>query len=560
MTTAEWVAVGCGLGALALSAYQHLRARRLRAKPRAPEPPAVSPTAAATVETLLVSTTSRRRRKRTPSTPLTDLRSAVAARHEAQEFVRDAVHLTAQLEDIRDACGAAEVVLWRFDEAKGSLTPAAWSTQGAERPQHFDQEAWSDLTRWAAEGGLVVLDADEGATPPTFAAAPVLDETLLVGVLTVANHDRLIISRQKVKQWLPRYAAQVVRLLALSEGRREYARQMRQSRALLAAVHKIQTHKAPDALAAAVCETALEVSSATSAALVRWRPDKQKGSVACTTEGFRPPPYPIDPETLVSNACRDGMVLFIDDASRVDAKVSLMSDGDAGWRSGSVGIVPLMRADRVMGGIVVASTELGHMTQDEVDNLGLLAAVSAGPLEMAWEIDEVSKRASTDALTGLVNRRAFDEHLKRLLNETDRFGQPLALILGDIDHFKRINDTWGHEAGDEVLRQVAAKLSDGKRNVDVIARYGGEEIAILLPQTSVGGAADMADRLRHGVASRPVKFKGEEIPVTVSFGVASYPDAVPTRDGLFRAADRALYEAKHAGRNCVKSVVISTSQ
>jgi two-component system cell cycle response regulator len=156
-----------------------------------------------------------------------------------------------------------------------------------------------------------------------------------------------------------------------------------------------------------------------------------------------------------------------------------------------------------------------------------------------------------------VNRRAFDEHLKRLLNETDRFGQPLALILADIDHFKNINDTWGHEAGDEVLRRVAKKLTEGVRNVDVIARYGGEEIAILLPQTSVVGAADLADRLRHAVGAKPVKFKGEEIAVTVSFGVASYPDAVPTRDGLFRAADRALYEAKHAGRNCVRSVPVS---
>ncbi|MDE3052912.1 MAG: GGDEF domain-containing protein, partial [Gemmatimonadota bacterium] len=194
---------------------------------------------------------------------------------------------------------------------------------------------------------------------------------------------------------------------------------------------------------------------------------------------------------------------------------------------------------------------------DEVRNLSVMGAVAASSLEIVWEIDEVTKRASTDALTGLVNRRAFDEHLKRLLNETDRFGQPLALILADIDHFKRINDTWGHEAGDEVLRRVAKKLTEGVRNVDVCARYGGEEIAILLPQTSVVGAADLADRLRHAVGAKPIKFKGEEIPVTLSFGVASYPDAVALREGLFRAADRSLYEAKEAGRNCVRAVGIS---
>ncbi|HEY5220233.1 MAG TPA: GGDEF domain-containing protein, partial [Gemmatimonadaceae bacterium] len=195
----------------------------------------------------------------------------------------------------------------------------------------------------------------------------------------------------------------------------------------------------------------------------------------------------------------------------------------------------------------------------EVHNLSLLGAMACASLEIAWEIDAVTKRASTDGLTGLVNRRAFDEHLKRLLNETERFGQPLALLLADIDHFKKINDTWGHEAGDEVLRRVARKLTEGVRTVDVCARYGGEEIAILLPQTALAGATDLADRLRHAVGATPVKFKGEEIAVTVSLGVASYPDSVRQRDGLFRAADRALYEAKRAGRNCVKAVAVENS-
>jgi diguanylate cyclase (GGDEF)-like protein len=557
MTTAEWIALSSGVGALALSVSQYLRARRPR-RSGAP-PPHVAPVTGTSVETLLESN-ARRRRQKMPSGPMTDLRSSVEATNDAQEMLRDAAHITQQLMDIRDGCGAIEVVLWRWEESRDALIPTAWSTPDAERPQFFNLQEWGALARWAAEGGLVVLDPGENASPPTFAAAPMLDDALLVGVLTIAHPDGLTISRQKAKQWLPRYAGQVVRLLSLSEGRREFARQMRQSRALLAAVQEIQTHKTLEALTASICETALQVSSATSAALVRWRADKEKGSVQYTTRGFRPPPFPLDPETLVYNACRDGMLMFIDDTSRVERTVSLMSQADGGWREGAVGIVPLSRGEHMIGAIVVACTEPGHITQDEVNNLAALGAVSVGPLEMAWDLEEVNKRASTDGLTGLVNRRAFDEHLKRLLNETDRFGQPLALILGDIDHFKRTNDTWGHEAGDEVLRQVAAKLREGVRTVDVIARYGGEEIAILLPQTSMAGAADLADRLRHAVGAKPVKFKGEEIPVTLSFGVASYPEAVAARDGLFRAADRALYEAKRAGRNCVKFVEVSPSQ
>ncbi len=557
MTTAEWVAVSSGAVALALSVYQYLRARRpARRAPRSVE---IAPIAASNVDSLLAST-ARRRRLLTPSTPLSDLRSSVDATHEAREVVRDAAHLIEQLGDISDGCGAAEAVFWRWDEARDSLAPAAWSTPGADRPQHFDLAEWGPLARWAAEGALVVLDAGESVSPPHFAAAPVIDDTLLIGVLTVANEGGLLLSRQKAKEWLPRYAAQVVRLVSLSEGRREFARHMRQSRALLAAVQRIQTQKTLELLAASICETALQVSSATSAALVRWRADVQKGWVSYTTPGFRASPFQIDAETLVFKACQDDMVQFMDDTSPTDRRVSLMSNGDDGWRGGAIGIVPLKRGRDVLGAIVVASTEAGHITQDEVDNLGALGAVSIGPLEMAWEFDAANKRASTDGLTGLANRRAFDEHLKRLLDATDRFGQPLALILGDIDHFKRINDTWGHEAGDDVLRHVASRLAEGVRTVDVIARYGGEEIAILLPQTSVVGAADLADRLRHAVEAQPVKFKGEEIPVTASFGVASYPDAVPARDGLFRAADRALYQAKRAGRNCVKSVAVSTDK
>ncbi len=555
MTTAEWVAVGSGAVALVLSVYQFRRARRPARTSRSVD---VAPGAAANID-LLLSTTARRRRLLTPSTSLAALRTADAT-SEAQEQVRDAAHVIEQLTDIRDGCGAAEAVFWRWDEARDLLTPAAWSTPGVDRPQHFDVAVWGPLARWAAEGNIVVLDPGENTAPPRFAAAPVIDDPLLIGVLTVANEGGLLLSRQKAKDWLPRYAAQVVRLVAVSEDRREFARHMRQNRALLNAVQRIQNQKTLDLLAASICETALQVSSAASAALIRWRADARRGWLIHCMGEFRQARGEIDKDTLVFNACESGMVQILEDTSPMGRDVSLILKGDTGWRGGALGIIPLNRGQDVLGAIVVASTEPGHITQDEVDNLKGLAAFALGPLEMAWEIDAVNKRASTDGLTGLVNRRAFDEHFKRLLNETDRFGQPLALILGDIDHFKRINDTWGHEAGDEVLRQVAKRMGECVRTVDVFARYGGEEFAILLPQTSVLGATDLADRLRHAVGAWPVKFKGEEISVTASFGVASYPDAVPARDGLFRAADRALYAAKQSGRNCVRSSDVSAGQ
>jgi diguanylate cyclase (GGDEF)-like protein len=145
-----------------------------------------------------------------------------------------------------------------------------------------------------------------------------------------------------------------------------------------------------------------------------------------------------------------------------------------------------------------------------------------------------------------------------VLAETDRFGGTSSLILVDIDHFKQVNDTYGHEAGDAVLRQVAKTLGDGVRAVDICARFGGEEIAILLPQTPVIGATELAERLRRSIADRPVNHEGTAIRVSASFGIAGYPETVPHGDWLFPAADKALYNAKADGRNCVKSLVATT--
>jgi diguanylate cyclase (GGDEF)-like protein len=217
-------------------------------------------------------------------------------------------------------------------------------------------------------------------------------------------------------------------------------------------------------------------------------------------------------------------------------------------------VLPIRTGDQVIGAIIIEGKEPGDVAQHESRNLGLLAAVGRGPLESVWEIEEVSRRARTDALTGLANRRHFDEQLRRVVSETDRFGGTCSLILADLDHFKNVNDQHGHEAGDAVLKHASQVLTDAIRTVDLCARYGGEEIAILLPQTSQEGAVELADRLRQTLESRPAAHDGASISVTASFGVSTYPQPVPYGDWLVLGADKALYEAKAAGRNCVKVI------
>jgi diguanylate cyclase (GGDEF)-like protein len=220
---------------------------------------------------------------------------------------------------------------------------------------------------------------------------------------------------------------------------------------------------------------------------------------------------------------------------------------------GAVAIMPLIKDGRVVGAVVLESEEVGGLTLDDVRPLAVLGAVVAGSLEMAWSYQEVDRRARTDALTGLYIRMHFAVELERRLVEADRRNQPLSLVLVDIDHFKKVNDTWGHDAGDVVLKQVARILHEGSREVDSCFRFGGEEIALLMAQTESERAVDVAERLRARIAATVVRHGGAEIAVTASFGVATYPETVRVRDQLFAASDKALYLAKNAGRNCVRA-------
>lgn len=196
-----------------------------------------------------------------------------------------------------------------------------------------------------------------------------------------------------------------------------------------------------------------------------------------------------------------------------------------------------------------------------VDHDELLARVRAGERiamrerELAKAADEARSQAERDALTGLFSRRHFDRALDRLVREATA-ERPLALLMIDLDHFKRINDSCGHQAGDEVLRQVAATVASTTRlRDDIAARYGGEELAVLSPSTCYAAACEMAERIRRRVAELRVPVAGRLLSVTVSIGVAITDDAGPDpaeqARRLIEAADARLYRAKHAGRNQV---------
>ena len=167
-------------------------------------------------------------------------------------------------------------------------------------------------------------------------------------------------------------------------------------------------------------------------------------------------------------------------------------------------------------------------------------------------VDRLSDDARIDPLTGLPNRRAYDEAVDQEMARSQRSGQPFALVLGDIDHFKRINDEYGHPTGDAVLRRVAVQLRQSERKVDVAARLGGEEFALLLPATNAFGAFLVAERIRRNLHGA---FLDGPPAVTMSFGIACYPSDGREAAALLQAADVALLRAKRQGRD--QSVVYS---
>ena len=491
-----------------------------------------------------------------PAAGAAALKQETLSHLEQTEVASDLASLDAFLVDVRDLLGADEAVFWRWSANRQRLSPTAWSTPGTRRPQHFDMNAWGPLVRWAAEEQQLTFDADARVAVIRLAAAPVKLDERLIGVLSIARAEGLDRGRETIRSWLPRHATQVARLISMFELRREYSRHMRHSQALLAAAGKLQgSHKSQESLLSAICDTALEVSSATDAAVIRWRQDDEHGWVHFLTGGFKTaqrPPFAISADALAAQACADGMPLRIEDTTKLTMPMSLFTSRDGAWPIGALAIVPLELDQRVIGAIVVAADRPNSLTREEGQNVELLGQLAATSLEMVWEIEEVNKRARTDALTGLPNRGAFDDSLEYLLKQADRNGRQLSLIMADVDHFKKVNDTWGHDAGDAVLKWIAKTIVATKRAVDIAARFGGEEIAVLLPETDLSGAREVAERMRKAVESLPVHVAGEEIPITISLGVACYPEGVITKEALFAAADRALYDAKSAGRNCVR--------
>jgi len=251
---------------------------------------------------------------------------------------------------------------------------------------------------------------------------------------------------------------------------------------------------------------------------------------------------------LVANVVRYGVLLPGRDVRSMEKPIvfdeSLLVKGVS-----SLKILPLRAGERILGTLVVGSRRKAAFDDELVRNLEVLAIQVAQSMLRAHLFEQMERMATTDGLTGLVNHRTFQTRFDEALQLANRYEKKVAFVLTDIDHFKSVNDTYGHLVGDQVLKGVAAILRRGARDTDVVARYGGEEFCLVVPETDTAGAKVIAERIRKEVQAAVFETELGPLRVTMSLGIASFPDVSRVKAELIEKADQCLYFAKQHGRN-----------
>ncbi len=217
-------------------------------------------------------------------------------------------------------------------------------------------------------------------------------------------------------------------------------------------------------------------------------------------------------------------------------------------------VLPLVAREEPIGTLIVAAKAPAAFGTSARETLQALANQLAVAMANARSVRLLEELATTDGLTGCLNKRALLDQMEQKLMAAQRFGRKLSLIVTDLDHFKAVNDTYGHAAGDRVLKELGEVLRRVKRETDIVARFGGEEFCVLCEETDVRGAQMLAERVREELEKTEVSTELGPLKVTASLGVATFPDHASTAADLFVQGDKALYEAKHRGRNQVCTV------
>ncbi|WPB82473.1 diguanylate cyclase [Archangium violaceum] len=416
--------------------------------------------------------------------------------------------------------------------------------------------------------GLKGITWYDGSAPTLGAvlAVPIIEAAsgLVRGVLVAdrVTHNPFSDDDEKL---LTTIAAEVLRSIEV-ERVMSYIRKTRDEKdRFFRAIEELNRAGSPDQVFLAVLESARQLAGLDFCAvtIVNEQEGKRLHKVArmlgVTAQGSKAlegRSFP-DNNGLVANVVRYGAPLPGRDIKAMDRQV--IFDEETQLRGlAALKIFPLTAGDRILGTLVAGSRRKAALDHDVLRMLEVIAIQAAQAVLRAQLYEAMERMATTDGMTGLYNNRTFQAKADEMLAHSRRYGRKCSLMLTDVDHFKSVNDTYGHLTGDQVLKGVARILREQARDTDIVARYGGEEFAILMPETDAKGAKIIAERIREAIKAEVFQTEMGPLKVTLSLGIATAPDHGTDKLVLVEQADQCLYYAKRHGRN--QSVTVAEAQ
>lgn len=465
------------------------------------------------------------------------------------------------LERARELIGFEHAVVMLLDEETGQLVVRQLVGYGdrADRIRTVRLEPGQGLSGWAAEHRQSVTVGDVSQDPRYLPgldearsnlAVPLIVGNRVAGVINVES-DRLYAFTPEHEKLLTVLGTQAALGILAFKAQEALRRRIDQISALYRISNLASEAGALGATLNSMLEIAAEIIPQGQSAILLVNPERRSLRVAAG-QGYQAAvrflEIPIG-QGITGKCAQTGQTQIVRDIEQLDDEDAYIP-GVPGARSEVA--VPLLADGRIIGVFNAESTEPDAFQPEHIQTLSVIARQAAEVIRSAQLLEETRRLAITDALTGLFNRRHFNQQLEENVGRAIRYEEPLALVFLDVDHFKFVNDRFGHQAGDRCLQAIADTLRESVRDSDQIARIGGEEFAVLLIRADRQLALSIAERLRDRIDDMILE-EDPPLPVdlTASLGVAFLPEDGVDPKSLMRAADRALYTAKRLGRNRV---------